>query len=574
MLMFGAIRHTTLTRGFALPTVIITSVVMMIVVLAGLTATTSITSNIQEQHIRSLANGTAQAGAILAQTCIENDEISWTKLRTGDTCAGSASHCTSASCYLLNDTTAKERTWFEVEPPVAVGTKYEVQVTAYYERIRTSTGTATTAISNTVKATITPVSLQVSDFAGGQHAVCGTSDAGSAYCLGSNESYVLGNGENTTYFTANFEPVGGSLSGSTTVTDIDTNALHSCAVSSGFIYCWGTDHQGALGNGAGGSNQSVAGPVDTSGALAGKTMTKVTTGGTADNATDLYAHTCALDDTGAAYCWGSNNTVSGGGQLGDGTNTARQLAVTVLGGHQYETIDTGKWHTCAIRTDDKLYCWGGDNNGQIGNGSGVTHVSTPTAVQGPFLNTEFTNANFTKLASGAAHNCAINSDNDGMWCWGQNAQGQIGDGTTTVRHNAVKVTLPGGETGWADVVAGEYYTCGLTLAGRVYCWGGTGIVGFLQGQIGDGSTSGANRTSPTAVVTSGVLNGKTVAKLWNTWSSSIVQDTDGNGYSWGRNNDAQLGTGVRNAPAQAYSPIDAPLYQSGSTDTGSTITLY
>lgn len=548
--------------GFALPTIMIASVVMTIVLLAGLTASTSVISSVEEQYVQRVVRDTAESGMVLARECILAGETGWSELHTGDDCDG-GNTCAGNACYVINDTDNNVRTWFEVGAATSEGSGYGVEVTAYYERLRASDDSVYRSANDTIKSVISTGNFTVSEFSGGHRVVCSIANTGLARCLGSNTSYTLGNGEGPSYSTPTFELVGGSLSG-VTVSNIDVRSLHGCAISGGDVHCWGSDHHGALGNGAGTVHQDVAGPVDTSGVLAGKTMTKVTTGGTADNAAGVYAHTCALDSDGYAYCWGSNSAPAGGGQLGDGTTIARDVPVAV-GAVLYNTIDSGAYHTCAIRiSGEKLFCWGSDSNGQIGN-SGGSHVSAPTAVQGPLLNIEFGNANFTKLASGHLHNCAINSDNNGMWCWGYNLQGQLGDGTTTTRQTAVKVTLPAGETGWADVVAGAYHTCGQTLDGSVYCWGGADPVGTLQGQIGDGSSSGANRTSPTAVDTSGVLSGKTLTHIWSSWSSSIVRDDTSHYYSWGVNNHAQLGTGVKDDPVQAYSPIDPEYFNDPST---------
>jgi alpha-tubulin suppressor-like RCC1 family protein len=557
--------HYTRQSGFALPTILIASVVMIIVMLAAVQAGVSVRVASDNQYYDRLAREAAQSGVVMARACIAKGSTSWTNgtpLRPNTNCGGGGPCNNDKTCFVLF--TPSVRTSFSVAPAELLSTgNYKLTVTSTVERLRASNGSVWSTYTNSA-AYITPGTIgttAISSVAGGQENVCAIAGSGGVYCLGPNSDQQLGTGDPTTFFTPTLKQLGGSLSG-IAATQVSIWGIHGCALAQGKAHCWGRDLDGALGNGAGG-NQGVPGPVDDTGVLSGKTLTKITAGGTPNNVVDIYAYTCALDSTGLAYCWGSNQAKAGvldGGMLGDGTIIPRQSPVAVSGGFQYTDIVAGKWHTCAIRTNGKLYCWGSDNNGQVGNGTGAS-VTSPVAVQGPLLNLEFGNANFTKIASGYAHTCAINSVNNGMWCWGQNAQGQLGDGTTTGRENAVKVSATDSTgasiPGWSQVTAGQYYTCGMSTAGKLYCWGGTGIVGFLDGQIGDGSSSGANRILPTPVVMSGVLNGKTITNIWNTHTSSFVKDSTGRYYSWGSNNQAQLGTGVRNTPAQAYAPIDA-----------------
>ena len=561
--------------GFALPTILIVSVVMIIVLLASVQSIVNINIAINNDYYVHLADSAAQAGVVKAKECIRvNGTAGWTDanpLRPNTGCNGGA-ECTAAQkadattgwkCYVLGQSNVPNvKTTFTVGGPVALadGSK-SITVSSQVQLIRSSNAAVWKTYSGDARFIYggsTTTAVQLSSVIGGQNSICALSVSNALYCLGSNGNYMLGTGDNALFSTPTFKQLHGDLDGKT-ITQVAVNSIHGCAIADSKVYCWGGQQNDALGTNVSG-NALVPTAVYTGGALAGKTMTTVMTAGTGGliGGITVYAHTCALDDAGNAYCWGANgNGATGGGQSGNGTVGGGNVSVpaAVVGGLQFKQsqIVGGSWHTCAIRTNGKLYCWGADNNGQIGNGTGVTHTGTPTQVQGTsILDLEYAGQTFNDITAGQAHNCAI-SDENKMWCWGQNAQGQLGLGNTTESHVARKVALPSGETGWKKVVAGTYWTCALTVSGKAYCWGGPSIAGNAP-YIGDGVVSGANRTSPTAVVTSGVLSGKTLVDIWCTYSTVIAEDSNGKFYSWGANNASTLGTGDNSTP-DAFSPI-------------------
>jgi alpha-tubulin suppressor-like RCC1 family protein len=122
------------------------------------------------------------------------------------------------------------------------------------------------------------------------------------------------------------------------------------------------------------------------------------------------------------------------------------------------TLSAGYEHTCAITVVHRLYCWGKNDQGQLGDGT-VTSRNTAGALPGTLL--------FDRVAAGAGHTCAVTTAAE-LYCWGLNFWGQIGDGTTVTRLTPVRVAP---DLQFADVVAGAEHTCALTVAGVVYCWG-------------------------------------------------------------------------------------------------------
>ena len=186
-------------------------------------------------------------------------------------------------------------------------------------------------------------------------------------------------------------------------------------MADGRAYCWGYNGYGQLGNNST-TNSSVPVAVDTSGVLAGKTVTAITAG-------DI--HTCAVAD-GKAYCWGDN----GYGQLGNNSTTALagagggETPPGALAGKTVTAITAGDYHTCAV-ADGKAYCWGDNGYGQLGNNS-TTDSSVPVAVNtsGPLAG-----KTVTAITAGSYHTCAVA---DGKaYCWGYNADGQLGNNSTT-----------------------------------------------------------------------------------------------------------------------------------------------
>jgi len=175
------------------------------------------------------------------------------------------------------------------------------------------------------------------------------------------------------------------------------------------------------------------------------------------------------------YSWGYNVD----GQLGNGntTNQTTPVKVSLPAGVTATAAAAGQDHSLAVGSDGKLYAWGVNTDGQLGNGT-TNSSSTPVVVSMP------AGVTATAVAAGADHSVALGS-NGSVYDWGYNGFGQLGNGTTNNSTTPVKVTLPAGVTPTA-VAAGQAMTEILDSAGDVYAWGGGDA-----GALGDGGTGTA-----------------------------------------------------------------------------------
>ncbi|MGB3033604.1 MAG: S-layer homology domain-containing protein [Candidatus Microthrix parvicella] len=225
-------------------------------------------------------------------------------------------------------------------------------------------------------------------------------------------------------------------------------------------------------------------------------------------------HSCALKLDGTVACWGDNET----GQVGDGTTTLRPTAVPVSGLSEVTSITTGNDHSCALKLNRTVVCWGNNSFGQLGDGSTIS-MPIPTSVSGL--------TDVVSISAAFYHTCAV-KQNGTAACWGRNIDGQLGDGSTTGRLTATAVS---GLTGAAKVSAGSSHSCVLKIDGSVTCWGGNSA-----GQVGDGSTT--KRPVPTPVGMTGVTS------LAAGVSHTCAVKSSGTALCWGSNYNGQLGDGT------------------------------
>ena len=175
-----------------------------------------------------------------------------------------------------------------------------------------------------------------------------------------------------------------------------------------------------------------------------------------------YAHSCIILDDGTVSCWGRNSL----GQLGDGTTTHRNTPTQTasLGtGRTAVAISSGNGHTCIILDDGSVSCWGRNTMGQLGDGTN-TNRSTPT--QTANLGTGRT---AVAISSGDTHACALLDDGT-VSCWGNNGNGELGDGTNTNRNTPTQTSSLTGRTAIA-ISSGGIHTC-IILDNRSVSWWG------------------------------------------------------------------------------------------------------
>lgn len=242
-------------------------------------------------------------------------------------------------------------------------------------------------------------------------------------------------------------------------------------------------------------------------ATAAPAFAKLSTGGSV---------TCGITAAGRAYCWGSNNE----GQIGDGGTGIRTTPTPVTGGLVFREIGAGASHVCGVTTENRLYCWGDNQAGQLGDGTKITR-RTPVAIGG--------SRRFVQVTAEQFHTCAVAASDRRAFCWGSNIYGQLGDGTVTER---LKPAAVAGGRAWRQVSPGAFFTCGITTGSVAYCWGWD-----LDGHLGDGPEM-MTRLTP-----SPVAGGYSFAQINAGGSHVCAVTTDQRGFCWGRGTAGEIGDG-------------------------------
>src|SRR5258708_4752059 len=147
------------------------------------------------------------------------------------------------------------------------------------------------------------------------------------------------------------------------------------------------------------------------------------------------------------------------GELGDGTTTNRSTPTLVLGGVSFVAVSAGSFHTCGVTPAGAAYCWGRNSFGELGDGTTINQLTpVPVLAGGRF---------FTAVSAGYSYTCGLTAAGD-VYCWGHNNSGQLGDGTTTDRLTPVLVLSV---VNFVAVSARAGHTCRLTAAGAPHCCG-------------------------------------------------------------------------------------------------------
>ena len=333
---------------------------------------------------------------------------------------------------------------------------------------------------------------EVTDFrgrvsAGGDHS-CAITEGKDVYCWGHESDGRLGNNLSGDNNILTPTPVTGT-SGSGKFSGVDQVAAggkHSCAVKNGGVFCWGDHTNGQVGNGsAAGGNKVYPRRVKTTGNSNLTQARRISAGA---------EHTCTLRRDGDVACWGNNAA----GQLGVGDTSSNNGAVTVLSGEDEGTnlggivhINAGKNHSCAVKSDGRVLCWGNGAHGRLGN-NGSANQSSPVFVKDTAGTGHL--QGIVQVSAGQEHTCAL-AYNGSVYCWGKASNALTGN------HNAdrliprlAKQSSTNNLSGIEKLIAGEGFGCALRTYGQqAYCWGKR-----AQGRIGEGNTTGS-KVYPTSV---------------------------------------------------------------------------
>jgi len=259
-------------------------------------------------------------------------------------------------------------------------------------------------------------------------------------------------------------------------TVVSTGSGHTCAIASGALYCWGANDEGRLGLGDTTMRLSPARVGTETGWLA------VVAGA---------RHTVALKQDGSLWAFGANDN----GQLGQGDFTARQSPARVGNRGDWVKVASRFNHVCALAGDGSLWCWGANAEGQLGQDDvegTATDRAVPTAVTDRH--------DWTGVDAGDGHSCAVRADGT-LWCWGRNSEAELGQGSA----DPLEIRRPtqvGTDTDWQLGQSGQSFTCGLR-GGALYCWGSS-LYTMIPGS-GGATTIGAPLLIDTSAVTAAPL---------------------------------------------------------------------
>lgn len=342
-------------------------------------------------------------------------------------------------------------------------------------------------------------------------------------------------------------------------TSVSTGYHRTCAVTpDGLGLCWGWNHSGSLGTNDRSSTVLTPSIVPLPG---GELFSHIEAGS--------YFTSCGLTRSGNVYCWGEGSTPSrfalpagtvvtqlsvgatqvcaltndqrlychgdwNSGELGvgEGEYTHVPVRVTLPDQSIPAHVSAGVGFTCVVTTTGSGYCSGVNAAGQLGNGTNANskvfvRVAVPAGIS------------LSSMSAGLERACAVDTAGGG-WCWGQNYSGAFGDGTYAHSRTPRPVALDAG-TSLADLKTGWYHTCAITTAGAALCWGSND-----QGSLGWGHSYGG-KTIRTAALPDGVAAEQLDVGL----AGTCITSTDRRIFCWGSNLRGSVGTG---STAAVYSP--------------------
>ena len=515
--------HNKQSQGFALVTVFVFCLAAIVIGSATLLATSSTFKATQYQYYNKLAEEAAEAGVTYATSCLENN--------------------------------SRMQTWGP--------TDYQGTSRPTLKQNTDCQGASSGSISSVVVASdsrlVTEFEVGNLDFSSASSTqVNGVQISAKGYARIKDGS----GGYAKTYEATSKKVI--TWSTSLAAEDSASGANKSCAILSGNTYCWGRNYDGQLGNNSTVDSFIPVKVLQETGVLAGKTATSIFS---------AFRHNCVAAG-GSAYCWGSNLY----GQLGTGNTTTSYKPVKVTGALAGKTVvEVGGTRTtsCALISTGKVYCWGDNSHGAVGNNSTTSIFTSPQLVStgsAGGLPSGYSATSLSVSGSLSSNMCMV--ANGSAYCWGPDDSGQIGDGgsisTSEIKRYPVLVTgLLTGKTvtsisadGWTrgDGFDTAVHTCAVANS-TMYCWGENNY-----GQLGNNSYT--DSSSPVAVSTTTGLASGTVSGVAVGLRHSCGL-SNGNMYCWGSNNMGQIGN---NGSTSTNYPRPAMVYsEPGKVTTGNVL---
>lgn len=363
---------------------------------------------------------------------------------------------------------------------------------------------------------------------------------GQLFSWGNSATGQLGNGQlasTAMYATKTATGVIGTDEGTYAAeSPVSVGGSHGCGVVNGILFCWGGNGNGQLGNG---TTMEGVQPTPPKG-FDGIPTTKVSAG---------KDHTCAIS-IGRLFCWGRNDY----GQLGVGNTNSPITVPTLVTASNFNNkrvtdVSAGDDSTCAV-ADGEAFCWGRNNQNQLGNSAAGSQASTPQSVAG------LSGKAVTSISAGATHACAITGGD--AYCWGSHANYATGLGTNS-GNTAIATKITGGGMGtksatneltpmFTQISAGDGFTCAI-INSYAYCWGKS-----ASGQTGTGTTSDV--MYPTRIAAGSAGANTRQATSISAGKEHACATLQGTTYCWGKrdtgrlgNNDAS-GTGAQTVPVK------------------------
>jgi alpha-tubulin suppressor-like RCC1 family protein len=248
-------------------------------------------------------------------------------------------------------------------------------------------------------------------------------------------------------------------------------------------------------------------------------------------------HTCALKMDGTIECWGRNTE----GQLGRGTtqNANNDYPTAISNLNTAVAVAAGGHHTCALLVGGAVQCWGRNTEGQVGDASGADPIAAPTGIR------TFATVPGLAIAAGGYHSCELMSDGTVM-CWGYNHDQQITAGGFGSTYTATTAAMVAGAVA---VTAGAYHSCALLGNGSVDCWG----------YNNDGESGPAQSVFNTIPTSARQIDASTGAGVEGTTAQGGYHTcallTSGSINCWGYNGHGELGNGTATDPAPFGAPV-------------------